>query len=335
MSTGLEETPEGEKSGIQVFSFGDPEPSMTRSRVIAFLEPSFDDYYDLPVPVQGLSEILNSNTHHSSALAVKRNLVVANFIDHKLLKQSDFSQFINDFLIFGNAYLERIKNRMGGNFQFKHAPSKFVRKHKKGSYGFIKKDDTMHPFKKDSIFHLLEPDINQEVYGTPYYMAAINSILLNESATVFRRRYYENGAHAGYIMYLSDPNINEADVDAFEEQIKKAKGPGNFKSLFVHSPGGAKDGLQIIHLSEAVAKDEFYNIKNISRDDTMTMHRTPPQLMAVVPSNTGGFGSAKDAQIIFEKNEIRPIQNSAKQFNEWAGEEIIRFRKFDWETDPE
>jgi capsid portal protein len=35
----------------------------------------------------------------------------------------------------------------------------------------------------DSVIHLMEHDINQEVYGLPEYLAALNSAWLNESAT--------------------------------------------------------------------------------------------------------------------------------------------------------
>ncbi|MCF6221996.1 MAG: hypothetical protein L3J65_12875, partial [Robiginitomaculum sp.] len=121
------------------FSFGDPDPSLTRSRVIGFLVPSHDEYYDLPSPVQGLSETLKSSVHHASALKVKTNLLVANYIDHKLLARADFARFVYDYLVFGNAYLERIKNKLGGAYYLKPAPSKFVRIHKKGGYGFIDK----------------------------------------------------------------------------------------------------------------------------------------------------------------------------------------------------
>lgn len=54
-----------------------------------------------------------------------------------------------------------------------------------------------YAFTPGSIFHLLEPDINQEIYGLPGYLSAIPSILFNESATLFRRKYYINGSHAG------------------------------------------------------------------------------------------------------------------------------------------
>ncbi len=43
------------------------------------------------------------------------------------------------------------------------------------------------------------------------------------------------------------------------------------------------------------AKDEFLNIKNVSRDDMMAAHRVPPQMMGIIPNNTGGFGDVEKA----------------------------------------
>ncbi len=94
----------------------------------------------------------------------------------------------------------------------------------------------------------MEPDFNQEVYGLPGYLSAIPSVLLNESATLFRRKYYLNGSHAGFIMYVTDPAQNQEDVDAMRKAMKSAKGPGNFRNLFMYSPTGKKDGIQIIPL---------------------------------------------------------------------------------------
>ncbi|MCM2132199.1 hypothetical protein [Larsenimonas rhizosphaerae] len=68
--------------------------------------------------------------------------------------------------------------------------------------------------------------------------------MLNENATLFRRRYL-NGSHAGFVMYVSDAAQNQEDIDAMREAFKTAKGVGNFRSLFLHSPNGKKDGVQI------------------------------------------------------------------------------------------
>ncbi len=41
-------------------------------------------------------------------------------------------------------------------------------------------------------FACREPDINQEIYGVPQYVSALQPALLNESATLFRRKYYQS-----------------------------------------------------------------------------------------------------------------------------------------------
>lgn len=35
----------------------------------------------------------------------------------------------------------------------------------------------------------------------------------------------------------------------------------------MYAPGGEKDGLQLIPIFDVAAKDAFWNIKNITRDD--------------------------------------------------------------------
>lgn len=174
----------------------------------------------------------------------------------------------------------------------------------------------------------MEPDLNQEIYGLPEYLSAIPSTLLNESATLFRRKYYLNGSHAGFIMYMTDAAQNQEDVDNIRKAMKSAKGPGNFRNLFMYSPNGKKDGIQIIPLSEVAAKDEFLNIKNVSLDDMLAAHRVPPQLMGVIPNNTGGFGDIEKASKVFVRNELIPLQKRFEELNNWLGDEVVLFKDY-------
>lgn len=186
-----------------------------------------------------------------------------------------------------------------------------------------------HEFKKGTVFHQREAYINQEIYGLPEWLPALQSALLNESATLFRRKYYNNGSHAGFIMYTTDTAQNETDVAALRSALKAAKGPGNFRNLFMYAPGGKKDGIQLIPVSEVAAKDEFASIKNISRDDMLAALRIPPQLMGIVPQNAVGFGSIKEAAQIWAMNELEPVQARLQHINDWLGEEVVRFRPFE------
>lgn len=319
----------GASSRIEAFTFGEPAPVM-QGEILDYVESwNNGKWYEPPLSWDGLAKSFRASPHHASALYVKRNVLASTFIPHKLLDRATFSKFALDFLTFGNAYLERPRNRLGGALHLRHSLSKFMRRGGElDNYFFVHGYKDEHEFKRGSVFHLMEPDVNQEVYGLPEYLAALQSAWLNESATLFRRKYYNNGSHAGFILYLSDAAQQQGDVDALREALKKSKGPGNFKNLFMHAPNGKKDGIQVIPLSEVAAKDEFFNIKNVSRDDLLAAHRIPPQLMGVVPGNTGGFGAVAPAAEVFARNEIEPLQARCTELNNWIGEEVMRFTEY-------
>lgn len=117
----------------------------------------------------------------------------------------------------------------------------------------------------------------------------------------------------------------QEDIDDIREALRNSKGPGNFRNLFLYSPNGKKDGVQLIPVSEVAAKDDFFNIKSVSRDDVLAAHRIPPQLLGIVPGNTGGFGAVLPAAQVFACNEIEPLQARFRTFNEWMGEEVVQF----------
>lgn len=316
----------------EAFTFGDPVPVLDRRELLDYLECSrTEHWYEPPISLDGLARTFRAATHHSSAIYVKRNILTSTFIPHKLLSQQAFSRFVLDYLVFGNAYLERRKNRLGGTLSLEPTLAKYTRRGVEldiywfAQYGY---NTEPYQFEAGSVFHLFEPDLNQELYGLPEYLAAIPSALLNESATLFRRKYYLNGSHAGFIMYMSDPAQNQSDVDNIRNALKQAKGPGNFRNMFMYSPAGKKDGIQIIPLSEVAAKDEFLNIKNVSRDDMLAAHRVPPQMMGIIPNNTGGFGDVGKASQVFVRNELMPLQRQMLELNTWLGEEVVRFSPY-------
>ncbi len=88
-------------------------------------------------------------------------------------------------------------------------------------------------------------------------LAPLRSACLNEAATLFRRKYYKNGSHAGFVFYMPDAAANIQDVDNLRQAMRDSKGPGNFRNLFMYAPNGKKDGIQILPVSDVAAKDEF------------------------------------------------------------------------------
>ncbi|MEJ1436555.1 MAG: phage portal protein [Candidatus Sedimenticola sp. (ex Thyasira tokunagai)] len=313
----------------EMFTFGDPTPVLDARDILGLTESYWNgEYYEPPYSRAGLAKSYHSNTHHSSAIQVKRNILVSTFKPHTLLSRSEFSRFVTDYLIFADGFIERINNRLGKALSLKVSPSKYTRRGKDDKYFYVPNYWDKHEFKPGSVFHLMQPDINQEIYGAPDYLSSLHSAWLNEAATLFRRKYYLNGNHAGFILYMTDAANSDQDVQDLRKALKESKGPGNFKNAFMYAPNGKKDGIQVIPISEVQAKDEFFNIKNVTRDDVMAGHRVPWQVMSTIPTTNGGtinFGDAEKVVRVFNANEIAPMQECMKELNDWLGEEVIKF----------
>ena len=312
----------------EAFTFGDPVAVLDRRELLDYVEcwEGGGKYYEPPMSWDGLARSFRAAVHHSSPIYLKRNILQATYRPHAALSRQDFARLVLDYQIFGNCYAERVTSRTGKLLQLRPALAKYVRRGGEiDRYWFVRGWRDEHEFTRGSVFPLMEPDINQEIYGLPEYLSALNATWLNESATLFRRRYYKNGSHAGFILYMTDPAQDQADVDNLREALKNAKRPGNFRNLFMHAPNGRKDGIQIIPVAEVAAKDEFWKIKETTRDDQLAAHRVPPQLLGVVPGNVGGFGDTGKAAAVMAYNEIGPLQARFREINEWLGEEVIRF----------
>jgi capsid portal protein len=100
----------------------------------------------------------------------------------------------------------------------------------------------------------------------------------------------------------------------------------------MYAPNGKKDGIQILPLSEVATKNDFFNIKKSSRDDLLSAHRMPPQMMGIIPDNAGGFGDVEKAAQVFVRNELTPLQERMKELEYFISENIIRFKIYSLNT---
>lgn len=313
------------------FAFGEPESVIDRREISQFFEvTTFGKWFEPPLPMEKLVQTFNMAPAHSSAIALKVNLLVGAQIPTPQLSSDDFERFALDFLQMGNGYLENVPNRRGGTARAKFSPARHTRAPVRGNaYFFVGSGlGQEHQFADGAIFHLQQPDVAQEIYGLPSWLSALQAGLLNENATLFRRRYYLNGAHMGYILQVTDSFADQETADAIEQAMKQGKGAGNFRNMFLYMPGGSKDGLKVHSIGEAVAKDEFSGIKNISRDDMLVAHRVPPTLIGIVPQNAGGFGKVGEALDSFVQVEICPIMQRMLRMNAWFGADVLRFANY-------
>lgn len=309
-------------------SFGEPE-SILKSNLFDYAECTlFDGLYLPPIPLSGLMKSFRSNAIHGSAIYAKRNMVSLSTELTSLISRDDYNKFLMDRFIFGNAYLLAVKNAMGRVIRYEHLPAMYMfRGEKPGSFSWKTYKERIN-YDAGSVFHAKEYDPSQEVYGIPEYFGVLSSVLLNEDATLFRRRYYKNGMHAGFLLYMNNPNMSEKQEREIIDKINSGKGIGNFKNLFINGKGKDKEKPELIPVGEISAKDEFLNMKKVTRDDILSAHRVPIPLMSVVVEGITPPGDLSKVDAIFYKNEIVPIVQSLMELNAHAGSTVINLKPY-------
>jgi PBSX family phage portal protein len=315
-------------AGVEAFSFGEPEAVLDRRQLLDMLECYHNNrWYEPPISRDGLARAFRVSPHHSSAIIFKRNQLVGSFIPSQWLSRTVFAKLVQDYLVFGDCFAVKVRSLSGTTLRVDYSPAKYTRRGiQPGRFFYVPGVPNEVEFDRDSVVQLMQPDVNQEIYGVPEYISALQAALLNEAATLFRRRYYLNGAHAGYIMYATG-DIDANDTDKLKEAMRGAKGPGNFRSMFVHAPNGKENSIKIISIAEAAAKDEFLGIKSATQADVMAAHRVPPQLLGIVPAQGSAFGNPTDATAMFRRNEIKPLKAAFLDLNDELGVPAAAFEE--------
>ncbi|EPB6911845.1 phage portal protein [Pseudomonas aeruginosa] len=275
-----------------------------------------------------MAKLLRANPHHGAIAPFKRNLLLRDFIPSAGVSAQTMRCAGLDHMVFGECFLYLNENFAGQVLELEHLPAINMRCRIDGGYVMLLPNGEQLEFDQDEVLHLKEYDVEQNIYGIPDYLGGLQSLLLNEAATLFRRRYYSNGAHAGYIFYTNDPDLSDEDEEELKAQIAASKGVGNFRSMFVNIPGGSEKAIQIIPVGDFQAKDELEKVKNITRNDVIAAWRMNPALAGIIPENSAGFGDIEKIDRVYMNNEIRPIQQLFLQVNEvLRGDRHIAFKE--------
>lgn len=291
--------------------------SIIAAPALDYLGVGYDTQYNCytpPINRYALARLPHQNAQHGGILHSRANMVSAGYLGGKALSRMDMRALCLNLIQFGDVGLLKIRNGFGQVVRLHVLSSLYLRRKRDGGYSYLMKkslyDSAQEIYEydeKDIIFIKLY-DPMQQIYGSPDYVGGIQSALLNSDATVFRRRYFSNGAHMGFILYSTDPDLTEEMEDEIAKKIADSKGVGNFKSMFVNIAGGHPDGLKVIPIGDTGTKDEFANIKNISAQDVLTAHRFPPGLGGIIPTNTGGLGDPLKYRETYQNDEIQPLQ---------------------------
>ena len=321
-----------------LFGFGDPEPVLLRNEWLdslgIYLIPT-GEYYLPPVDFIALAKIVNANPYHGPLLHFKKNQITLWYQPSPILGYHDLHKAALDYLVLGNCFFKKYQNGFGTITRLEHLSALNMRRLKADdSYCQLQPYNAPQPyieFEQGEILHLGEYDLRQHIYGLPQYLGGVQSVLLSEASTLFRRKYFINGSHMGYIMVTSNAGINEDTAKMIEEKVRRGKGVGNFRNMFINIPKTTdREPVKIIPVGDKGTKDEFETIKNVTEGEACAMHRVPPVLASITPSNTGGFGDVEKARRVYHDQEVIPLQRDFLRINQKIGRQAVIFTEPDF-----
>jgi PBSX family phage portal protein len=186
-------------------------------------------------------------------------------------------------------------------------------------------------FANGEVLHLHSEDDLQPLYGVPSYLGGAQEVMLSEESTLFRRKFFSNGAHMGYILVTTDAGIGKEAADEIAKRVKETKGIGNFKNLYVNIPRtNSREPVKVIPMGNIGVNDNYSAIKESTEMQIVAMHGIPPILLNIIPANVGGLGDPVKAMQLFYETWITSTQLKMLQINEEVGEEVIRFKQPEW-----
>jgi len=311
-----------ENSNVSSFSFGDPEPCLD-NRLTDYMGifADMNGVYTPPISLTGLIKLLDVNAQHAPILYFKRNMILKWFKPNSILNRNNFSKFAFDYLWSGMGYFQVIKNSFKQIIKLKHLPAlnmRYTNVH--NVYAQLQSNGKVLKFKPGEVIQIKEYDPRQGIYAIPQYYGGIQSALLNEDATLFRRKYFKNGAHMGFVFSMADPSLTIDDEDKLKAAIAESKGVGNFRSLFINTKtpkADAEKAIKITPIGDISTKDEFKTIKSITLNDMLSMHRASEALSGQASGDSPGFGDLGKITHSYYNNEVVPLQQEMQQINEY------------------
>ncbi len=322
------------------FSFGDPEPILSNnlSPLLTSFVSAGGQYYTPPVDLAGLARLMRANPYHGPILYFKRNMICKWFQPSALLSQAVIERAALDYVVTGNMYFQRFYDKFGRVVRLGYLPAVYMRKSAVADDQYVQLVPYSPvgriwgvPFEPGEVVHLQEFELEQSRYGLPQYLGGINNVLLGEASVLFKRKFFQNGAHVGNIFVTHDANINPETEKQLENAIKEGKGAGNFRSIYLNVPkSSSREPVKVIPVGNIGTADEYKAISEINEMAMLAMHRVPPNLAAIIPANNGGFGDLIKTLQAYHELEVQPLQLKFLQLNEVVGGNPVVFIKPDW-----
>lgn len=314
-------TPDGSFSSAIVNRYGDPESALEASRLELIYSSELAHnglYYEPSVPFEGLARLRRVNPHHSPLPEVVASWVVRYLKPHPLISRADLKKMLIDYETTGNGFLQRWRNGAGQTTRLLYQPTINTRRAADPSrYGFITPRSREFVLFGVDVVHLMQHETIQQMYGVPYWVGAMQSILLGEDVRIFPRLFFKNGGSTGDMVITS--GLFASEQESLETTLGGIKGAGRFlRMVFQFSRGKIDEMIKVIPYSTGSDKIDFSKLASLSSDDVLDAWGIRAELVGMTPDTPGGGGDLDKIKQLFHEAGIIPRQQALQDALEEA-----------------
>lgn len=256
--------------------------------------------------------------------------------------------FQKNYEIYGNAYLEVVRNNAGEIVEIYNMNAKNTRiAIEKGVKYAVQRDMSktvkFAPFGarkrgENEYIHLKNTNPISDIYGIPEYVGAISAIVLDKSAVEFNIRRFDNNAIPDLAIIVTGGELTKESIDSIKDfwraNFKGLENVGKTLILEIQDPQGK---IQVEKLFTELRDASFRYLRNDNRDEIISAHGVPPRLVGIVtPGALGGVGEAREQLRILEETILQPRRRRLEFiFNNMILKDLnivnygIRFNKID------
>jgi PBSX family phage portal protein len=272
------------------------------------------DFYTAPFSLQGLCDLMQTNGHHGRLPAWKAGLMLRYLRPNAIVSYGSLRNAAIDYSALGNCYFEVIRNALGQTLGLRHLPALNMRRMSSGQYCFLQRDPVnpwyfeVKKFPKGKVIHLFEYSPITQVYGIPYWIGAMQSILMGEEARIAQRDIFKNGAYKTNILGLA--GIGKEKAEEIGNKIAEKKGIAKLGTLLIDIPtnGDIDKQIKVIPVGD-LTKVDLTKIMNQSASDILEAWGIPPRLAGMLPEQSTGSSDLFKEMVMYYEYEIIPFQS--------------------------
>lgn len=246
-----------------------------------------------------------------------------------ILKKQDIKNFIADYVIQNNAYLQIIRNKDGSLSSVEHIAVDKIAPELEDADGNINayyfSNDWSNHFKPENapvrieafgvnkkhsaieIFHLKPYQMGRNYFALPSYQAGLQYAELEEEISNYSISHIKNGLSFGYIIDIPNSyNLTEEQKTKIEKNIQKKLTGSSRAGTFMLNFADGSDPITVTALEVNDAHKQWEFLSEETKTKLITAHEVvSPMLFGIKDAN--GFSSNADEMNVAEKQTLERV----------------------------